>query len=49
MDIFVGHPRVAETDLVIEAVFEGDFSDLITEWAGPTGAFGATSPSLCGS
>lgn len=37
MDIFVGDPRVANTDLVIVAAFEGDLTDLVTEWAGPTG------------
>ena len=37
MDIFVGDPRVADTDLVIVAAFEGNLSGLVAEWTTPTG------------
>jgi leucyl aminopeptidase len=36
MDIFVGDPRLADTDLVIVAAFEGDLSDIVAEWSAPT-------------
>ena len=37
MDIFVGDPRAADTDLVIVAVSEEGLSGLVREWSAPTG------------
>ena len=37
MDVFIGDPRTADTDLVIVAAFEGEAAALISEWSGPTG------------
>ena len=37
MDVFVGDPRVADTDLVIVTAFEGEASALAAEWSAPTG------------
>ena len=37
MDVFLGDPRVADTDLVIVTAFEGEAAALATEWSAPTG------------
>ena len=37
MDVFVGEPRSADTDLVIVTAFEGDAAALSGEWSAPTG------------
>jgi leucyl aminopeptidase len=37
MDIFVGDPRAADTDLVIVAASEEGLSGLVGEWSAPTG------------
>ena len=37
MDVFVGDPRVADTDLVIVTAFEGETPALAAEWSAPTG------------
>jgi len=37
MDVFVGDPRSADTDLVIVAAFEGETDVLLPEWSAPTG------------
>ncbi len=37
MDVFVGDPRSADTDLVIVAAFEGEATALSGEWSAPTG------------
>jgi len=37
MDVFVGDPRSADTDLVIVTAFEGEAEVLLPEWSAPTG------------
>ena len=37
MDVFAGHPRSADTDLVIAAAFEGEAPSLAASWSAPTG------------
>ena len=37
MDVFIGEPRSADTELVIVAAFEGEAAALTGEWSAPTG------------
>ena len=37
MNVFSGDPRSTDTDLLIVAAFEGDFSGVAGEWSAPTG------------